>query len=451
MSLTSTLLGHCTDLMPSLAAAITQCVTSYVTKRGVDDGTNVQLQTLFTRMLSAGYQAIYGEFILAEGMSSVASAPGGSSTNDPLSLSCDPLQPMPVSPSKPAEPQVAPPAVESTQNTASCSSLESCAASVASIRPPSTTVQPATDSQGECCEKALASPTERERSAEESATFRRHDLDEAEQTYIASVLVQEGFISGLGRPMNCLGLTLNGIFFVLRTGCPWRDVNEAYGSWNTLYKAFRSLTDIGAFEALSRLTTEQANLLNTANGKASNAYVDSTSIRVHQHACGARKDAEGHEDNQAIGRSRGGNTTKIHAVVDDNMNFHTCFLTPGQVHDSKAFDDLMKDVEEGEFGHIVADKAYGSREIRTSIEEKGSTPCIPPKSNAKSPCEYNKEVYGLRNIVERAFCMLKNLRRMSTRYEKLVKTFRGMLHFAATICAIRKPAMSKFIHENYCF
>ena len=153
---------------------------------------------------------------------------------------------------------------------------------------------------------------------------------------------------------------------------------------------------------------------------------------------GARHDSPGHENNQAIGRSKGGLTTKLHALGDDNVNLRNGVLTPGQVHDSQAVETVMEDVKHGEYRVCTMDKAYADTKVRAQIEAKGAVQCVPPKSNTKNPWEYDKEMYKNRNKIGRLFCNLKGgFRRIATRYDKLSSTFLSMVYFGAAIRAMR--------------
>ena len=83
---------------------------------------------------------------------------------------------------------------------------------------------------------------------------------------------------------------------------------------------------------------------------------------------------------------------------------------------------------------IIADKAYGSAAIRQAINDEGSVAEIPSKSNAKVPIPHDPNLYAMRNLVERFFCRMKDMRRLTTRYEKLKGNFLSMLHLFAIRC-----------------
>ncbi|VAV88503.1 Mobile element protein [hydrothermal vent metagenome] len=133
---------------------------------------------------------------------------------------------------------------------------------------------------------------------------------------------------------------------------------------------------------------------------------------------------------QDIGCSRGGRTSKVHAVVDEKGQLVQVVITGGQVHDSQAIPALL----EGGLNNplaIVADKAYGSASIRQRIADEGALAVIPSKSNAKNPIPHDKNLYAMRNIVERFFCKMKDMRRLATRFEKLSRNFLAMVHIFA--------------------
>ncbi len=107
-------------------------------------------------------------------------------------------------------------------------------------------------------------------------------------------------------------------------------------------------------------------------------------------------------------------------------------VTGGQTHDSKAF-GVFENWREPPLA-IVADKAYGSSAIRQAIAEEGSVAVIPSKSNARRPVPHDPHIYAMRNLVERFFCRMKDMRRLTTRYEKLKRNFLSMLHIFAIRC-----------------
>ena len=107
-------------------------------------------------------------------------------------------------------------------------------------------------------------------------------------------------------------------------------------------------------------------------------------------------------------------------------------ISGGNLHDSQMMDAFLD--WEHEPLAIVADKAYGSSKIRQQIADEGALAVIPTKSNARKPIPHDKNLYAMRNIVERFFCKMKDMRRLATRFEKTARNFRSMLYIFAVRC-----------------
>ena len=158
--------------------------------------------------------------------------------------------------------------------------------------------------------------------------------------------------------------------------------------------------------------------------------VDGTIVRVHQHGTGAK----GGTRSQAIGRSRGGLTTKIVALVDALGNLVRFVLLPGQRHDSAGVAPLLTDLD---FSALLADKAFDSDAIRADLDERGAVAVIPPKANRVTtiPCDF--EMYKWRHLVENFFCKIKEFRRIATRYDKTNISFAATIHLARAFFALK--------------
>ena len=130
-----------------------------------------------------------------------------------------------------------------------------------------------------------------------------------------------------------------------------------------------------------------------------------------------------------MGRSRGGLTTKIHAVVDANGLPIRLGLTPGQAYDGEAAMELLNALPENAM--VLADKAYDADAIRGLINGQGAWANIPPKSNSKDPICFSPHLYKARNLVERFFNKIKHFRRIATRYDKLAENFMAMIKLAS--------------------
>ncbi len=160
-------------------------------------------------------------------------------------------------------------------------------------------------------------------------------------------------------------------------------------------------------------------------------FVDGSYVRAHQHASGARRGAE-----RAIGRSRGGLTTKIHMAADAHGNPIDFEITGGEVHDSRAAPEVISKVKTAE--HFVADKGYDSDKIRDQVRAAGMNPVIPRKSNSKKPNpEFDKHLYKMRHLVENLFARLKHYRSIATRFEKLARNFKSLVYIACSMIWIR--------------
>jgi transposase len=130
-----------------------------------------------------------------------------------------------------------------------------------------------------------------------------------------------------------------------------------------------------------------------------------------------------------MGRSRGGLTTKIHAVVDAEGRPIRLVLTPGQAHDAPVAEGLLDDLQEGTI--LLADRAYDSNAIRAIAEDRKAWANIPPKRNRKDAFTFSSWVYRQRNLVERFFNKLKQFRAIATRYDKLPENYLAAVKLAS--------------------
>ena len=122
-----------------------------------------------------------------------------------------------------------------------------------------------------------------------------------------------------------------------------------------------------------------------------------------------------------MGRSRGGLTTKIHALVDGRGLPIQLHLSEGQASDCKEAGLLLEAVPQDSI--FLADKAYDSDAIRSQLQAQGSFANIPAKRNRKQSFAFSSFLYRYRNLVERFFGKLKNARGLATRYDKRADNF----------------------------
>ena len=117
-----------------------------------------------------------------------------------------------------------------------------------------------------------------------------------------------------------------------------------------------------------------------------------------------------------MGRSRGGLTTKIHALVDAEGLPIALKLTEGQAHDGRSASDMLDALADGQI--LLADRAYDSDALRQSLAERGVWANVKPMPNRKNVPAFSSFLYRYRNLVERFFNKLKHFRAVATRYDK---------------------------------
>ena len=154
--------------------------------------------------------------------------------------------------------------------------------------------------------------------------------------------------------------------------------------------------------------------------------IDGTIVRAHRHAAGAR----GGQENQALGRSCGGFSSKIHGKVDALGMPLEFIITAGQQSDIGQAEAL---VENGSCEFLLADRGYDSDHFRKMLAKRGIAPVIPGRKNRKVTIQYDEHTYKERNAIERFFGRIKEFRRIATRYDKTVCMFKGALLFASVI------------------
>ena len=147
-------------------------------------------------------------------------------------------------------------------------------------------------------------------------------------------------------------------------------------------------------------------------------------------ACGGRAKKNGPD--QALGRSRGGWGTKIHAATIDENCSAALHLTPGEAHDGRQFESLYESLDPDNVLESAAlDKGYDADRIRERLAADGIEPVIPPISTRSKKLPYDEALYRQRNRIERFFNKIKQFRRIATRYDKLRRTFCAALHLVA--------------------
>ena len=117
-----------------------------------------------------------------------------------------------------------------------------------------------------------------------------------------------------------------------------------------------------------------------------------------------------------MGRSRGGLTTKVHALVDASGLPILLKLTEGQAHDGRSAEDMLGSIGRGDI--LLADRAYDSDALRQTLAARGARANVRPTPHRLNPPVFSKRLYRKRNHVERFFNKIKQFRAVATRYDK---------------------------------
>jgi transposase len=142
----------------------------------------------------------------------------------------------------------------------------------------------------------------------------------------------------------------------------------------------------------------------------------------------------GGQEAQALGRSRGGFSTKVHIAVDALGNPLRLMLTAGQCHDSPQASTLIEGYEPQV---LIADKGYDSGPLIELVTGKGIEAVIPPKKNRLVQREYDRHLYRERHLIECFIGKIKHYRRVFSRFEKLSKNYLGFLSFVSALVWLR--------------
>jgi transposase len=213
---------------------------------------------------------------------------------------------------------------------------------------------------------------------------------------------------------------VEAVAYVLRTGIAWEGLPAGLGEVGTIYRGFPRWACKGIWDELF-LGGIPTDALGTV-------MLDSTACKAHRFASGARGGEE------ALGRSRGGLTTKIHAVID-GLGRPLCFLlTPGQAADCRQARPLLEGLA---FERLIGDRGYDTDEIRGWVEEHGAEAVIPSKRNRKVPIPHDRQAYETRHKVENLFCRINDFTRIVLRKCKTSRSYAGFVSLAFALINIQ--------------
>ncbi|MFE2971403.1 IS5 family transposase [Streptomyces sp. NPDC059340] len=232
-----------------------------------------------------------------------------------------------------------------------------------------------------------------------------------------------------------------------RSGVP-----DELGSFQTAHKRLIRWAVDGTWERILTAILASADAGDDVSWTVS---VDATVCRAHQHAAGARKRGRptGPSPDHAIGRSRGGLSTKVHLASDGRARPLALIVTAGQAGDAPAFEAVMARIRvpRGGFGRprtrpaaVLADRAYSSRAIRGHLRRRGIRAVIPHPDDqighrlrrgrlGGGPPGFDADAYKQRNTVERCINRLKQWRGLAMRTDKLAIAYQAALHVAAIL------------------
>jgi transposase len=241
--------------------------------------------------------------------------------------------------------------------------------------------------------------------------MRRHELTDQEWAVIEPLLPQ----NSRGVPRVDDRRVINGILWRFRTGSSWRDVPERYHALQSLYP-LANCRCVGSSSGRG------------VQGLRRRHRHDRLILRSRSPAW-RRREKRGGSADPCMGHSHGGLTTKIHALVDAEGRPVRLELTAGQTGDAPMANRLLEAVAPG--ATVIADKAYDTDGIRSFGAGRKAWANIPPRSIRKDTFAFSRWVYRQRNLVERVFNRIKQMRGLATRYDRRADNFMAALKLAA--------------------
>lgn len=251
----------------------------------------------------------------------------------------------------------------------------------------------------------------------------RHRLDDTKWSKVYACLkVTPGIYTGNEEKSRQF---IDAVHWVMRTGAQWRDLPSELGKWNTVFKRFARWSDKHVWEKLHQQLIEEPDM--------EWLLIDSTVVRAHPCAAGAPQ-KKGGQAKQALGKSVGGFSTKIHATVDALGNPLRLLLTGGQRGDATQAIALLEGFD---FAGVMADRGYDADDILDFIARNDAEAVIPAKKNRIVQRDTDWHTYKDRHLVECFMNKIKQYRRIFSRFEKYASRYMSFLSFASALIWLR--------------
>ena len=208
---------------------------------------------------------------------------------------------------------------------------------------------------------------------------------------------------------------VEAIWYMARSGIQWHLLPSYYGSWRNIHKRFKRWQKAGIWKEI---------MDNFVDADMEWVMMDSTIVRAHSSCTGF------YQEREALGRSKGGFTTKIHILADALGNPLKFILTAGQRNDITQAISLVENIKNSS---VLADKGYDSNEVVEHLKRNNCEIVIPPRTNRKEKRLYDKVLYKERNAIERLIGRIKQFRRIACRFDKSASTFMAFLYFVGAL------------------
>lgn len=257
----------------------------------------------------------------------------------------------------------------------------------------------------------------------------RTSLDDAR--WASLMLVMQQIPRAWKRDEAALRRFVEAALWICRTGAPWRDLPETLGYWASVYHRFRRWCLRGWWELIFEAVRPSL----PADGLM---LLDSTTCKAHRAASGA---AHSTASAEALGRSRGGLCSKLHAYADGAGRILRLIASPGQHSDLRYATALASGIPACD---AALDRGYVSAKLRAAFAANGCTVHTPPKRGMINPPAWNPNLYARRHHVENLFSRLKDWVRIALRRDKTRQSWMGFAHLAVAMINLR---LAEFSHR----